>query len=95
MKLIFLILPLFLQGCGLGVMMAGSGASKAGTARIMDSYNTYMIEMEKINIEREKAKLAPRPILTKKEWLKGNLGKEEVEPCDEDFDDCSDPKYQQ
>lgn len=53
------------------MLMAGAGASKAGTAKVMDSYNSYVFEMEKINIEREKAKLSPRPILSKQEWLKG------------------------
>ena len=82
MFILFVVfLSFWLQGCGLGVLAAGSGVAKGGTAKIMDSYNNYVFGMEKINLEREKAKLAPRPILTKAEWLKGG----ESQTSDHDY----------
>jgi hypothetical protein len=33
------------------------------------AYPEYLTEMERINLEREKAGLAPRPILTQEEWV--------------------------
>lgn len=71
MKIFLLVLLPLLQGCGIGMLMAGSGASKAGTAQLMTAYTTYVLEMEKINIEREKSKLPPRKILNKEDWLRG------------------------
>lgn len=94
MKWLILLFPL-LQGCGLGILAAGVGASKAGTAKVMDSYNDYVFNVEKINIEREKAGLKPRPVLSKAEWLKGQQkeGAETVAEkddvyCNEEFEDC-------
>lgn len=87
MKILVTVLFLcpLLQGCGLGILFAGAGASKAGTAQIMSAYTEYMVSMEKINLERERAKLAPRPILSKAEWLKGqSVEEEEKEDEDED-----------
>jgi len=72
-------LPL-LGGCGLGVLAAGVGyavssnkeaKSKQEAVRVKyaEAYNQYKIEMEKINLEREKAGLPPRPIMEYAEWM--------------------------
>lgn len=79
--IVFFLSPL-LQGCGLGILLAGSGASKAGSAQMMSAYTDYTISMEKLNLEREQAGLSPRPIMTKREWLRGT-GKEESPAEDE------------
>ncbi len=88
MRVAVFLLGFLLQGCGFGVMMAGSGVSKAGTAKVMDSYNTYIFEMERINLEREKLKLSPRPILSKKEWLNGQKEEDGESLCEPRFEDC-------
>jgi hypothetical protein len=33
------------------------------------TYPEYLTEMERINLEREKAGLSPRPIMTQEEWV--------------------------
>lgn len=71
-----LIIGLLLQGCGVGMMMAGSGASKAGTAKVQDAYTNYVLGMERVNLDREKAGLKPRPILSKQQWLGSQDDKE-------------------
>jgi S1-C subfamily serine protease len=69
---------LFTQGC---LLATGVGlavyASKKGDALVAEAdakqqkaYNEYRLGMEQINLEREKNKLTPRPILTMDEWLK-------------------------
>ncbi len=69
------------QGCGLGVLAAGIGytvsASKKGDAavaeaeaKLQQSYNQYKLEMERIDLEQEKNKMQPRPIMTIDEWLR-------------------------
>ena len=71
---------LFLPGCGLGVLAGGIGyavsSSKSSDADrtkaeadLQKSYNEYKLGMERINIEREKNKLQPQPIMTIGEWL--------------------------
>ena len=79
MKWLFLLFPL-LQGCGVGMLMAGSGANKAGTARVMESYTTYVLGMERLNFEREKAGLPVRTILSKAEWLEGKKSPAKNDP---------------
>ena len=70
----------FLSGCAIGVLAAGVGYAvgqgRQGTAKVMeakskylDRYNTYKIEMEKINLEREKSGLALQPIDEFEVWL--------------------------
>jgi hypothetical protein len=70
----------FIAGCGLGVLAAGIGyavssskSSDADMAKaeadLQKSYTDYKIGMERINIEREKNKLQPQPIMTLQEWL--------------------------
>jgi hypothetical protein len=48
---------------------AEAKAAQATTAE-RDAYSRYRIDMEKINLEREKAGLPPRPIPTMNEWRK-------------------------
>jgi hypothetical protein len=68
------------NGCGLGIMAAGIGyavsSSKKGDAEaakaeadLQRSYNEYKLGMERVNIEREKNKLQPQPIMTIQDWL--------------------------
>jgi hypothetical protein len=70
----------FIAGCGLGVLAAGIGyavsSSKSSDAEVAKaeadlqrSYNDYKLGMERINLEREKNKLQPQPIMTLQEWL--------------------------
>ena len=47
---------------------SNEAADKEAEARIMDSYSRYKTEMERTNMEREKAKLKPQPIQTFAEW---------------------------
>ena len=86
---LFFVLGLLLQGCGLGMLMAGSGASKAGTAQVMSAYTEYVISMEKINLEREKAKMERRPILSKREWI-GGEERDVVEAQEAELDNWGD-----
>ena len=77
--LLLLTMPL-LQGCAIGLLAAGVGAGigmgRSGSAKIMkakgeytEKYNNYRIELEKINLEREKSGLKPVNIPTFEEWL--------------------------
>ena len=77
--LLLLTLP-FIQGCGIGILAAGVGAGigigRSGKAKIIktkgeytEKYNNYRVELEKINLEREKAGLKPTYIPTFDEWL--------------------------
>jgi hypothetical protein len=80
MQVIVLIIALsLLPGCGLGVLAGGIGyavsSSKSADAEqtrsdaiMAEKYNQYRIEMEKVNLEREKAKLKPQPIMEFAEW---------------------------
>lgn len=75
-----LVLLFFITGCGLGVLAAGIGyavsSSKSSDAEVakaeadlQKSYTDYKLGMERINIDREKNKLQPQPIMTLQEWL--------------------------
>jgi len=77
--IVLFIIPL-LQGCGAALVAAGVGYAigqgRQGTAKLMEAkskylerYNTYKIDMEKINLEREKAGLKPQPIQNFEDWL--------------------------
>ena len=75
MKWIALTACLLLNGCGLGVLVAGVGAAKAGGAKqrevaVLDkqAYSNYRIEMEKLNFEREKDGLQPKDIMNFDQW---------------------------
>ena len=65
------ILLLPLSGCAVGAIMAGVGAAKYGSSKQQAAYGEYRTSMEKINLEREKAGLETKPILTFDEWRKG------------------------
>jgi len=79
--IVFLLCTLpFTQGCGVALLTAGVGYAigqgRRGKAEILkakakytEAYNQYKIEMEKINLEREKAGLKPKPVMTFEEWL--------------------------
>lgn len=43
-------------------------AQKDADAKNIQTYNTYKMEMEKMNLDREKAGLKPQPIQTFAEW---------------------------
>lgn len=68
----FLILffTLSLQGCIVAAVGAGIAAVKYGNSKKKSSYNQYILGMEQINIEREKAHMKSEPILTYKEYDK-------------------------
>jgi hypothetical protein len=73
--LVFFI-TLSLAGCAIGVIAAGVGAARAGSAKKMEAesknrtaYNQYLAEMHKNNIQREKAKLPAEPVLSFKEYM--------------------------
>jgi hypothetical protein len=79
----------FIVGCGLGVLAAGIGyavsSSKSSDADVakaeadlQKSYTDYKLGMEHINIEREKNKLQPQPIMTLQEWLQQQALPEKV-----------------
>jgi hypothetical protein len=62
---------LSLQGCVVAAIGAGYGAWYYGRGKQMEAYASYRNEAEKLNFEREKAKLPPRPIMSFQEWCKG------------------------
>ena len=68
------------QGCLVAAIGAGVGAAKMGSAKQKAAYASYVTEMEKINLEREKANLKTRPIMTYEEWHKGKGKPEEKAP---------------
>ncbi|WP_173084077.1 hypothetical protein [Fundidesulfovibrio magnetotacticus] len=37
--------------------------------KYVEAYNQYKIEIEKVNLEREKAGLQPRPIMEYADWM--------------------------
>jgi len=61
-----------LQGCVVAAVGAGIGAMAYGKAKQQEAYTEYRTQTEKLNFEREKAGLQPKPVLTFKEWYKGN-----------------------
>jgi|LakMenEpi03Aug12_release.lakeMendotaPanAssembly.Ray.scaffolds.fasta_scaffold3608219_1 hypothetical protein len=60
-----------LQGCAVAAIGAGIAAVSYATSQKQKAYADYRTETEKLNLDREKARLTPRPILTFKEWSKG------------------------
>ncbi len=65
------IFPLFTEGCLIAGIGAGVGAMSYGSSKKKKVYQEYVVEMEKINLEREKSELETRTIMTYKEWAKG------------------------
>ena len=43
-------------------------ARKEADAKNIQTYNAYKMDMEKLNLDREKSKLKPQPIMTFEEW---------------------------
>jgi hypothetical protein len=79
--IISIIALLAVQGCATAAVPAVAyGVSKitepkTGSAQAVQpaarrTYPEYLTEMERINTEREKAGLSPRPIMTQDEWVK-------------------------
>ena len=77
---VLLVTLLLTAGCGLGVLAAGIGyavsSSKSSDAEVtkaeadlQKSYTDYKLGMERINIERERNKMKPQPIMPLQEWL--------------------------
>lgn len=77
---LFLVASFVLQGCAIGVLAAGVGygvgqGRKASAkmieakAQYVEKYQNYRVELEKVNLEREKAGLKPSNIPTFEEWL--------------------------
>jgi len=71
---------LVVQGCTLAAPAAinygvskltepKTGAAQPAPAPSQRTYPEYLTEMERINLEREKAGLSPRPIMTQEEWV--------------------------
>lgn len=69
-SLLFACLPL--QGCVVAAVGAGIGAMAYGKAQQQKAYTEYRNHTENLNLQREKAGLQPKPVLTFKEWSKGN-----------------------
>jgi hypothetical protein len=78
--LIAIIAFLVVQGCAMAAPAAinygvskitepKTGAAQPAPAPSQRTYPEYLTEMERINLEREKAGLSPRPILTQEEWV--------------------------
>jgi hypothetical protein len=44
-------------------------AEKAQRSADLRTYANYRTDMERINLDREKASLKPRPIMTQEEWI--------------------------
>lgn len=74
-KLIALVvLSVFLlSGCGVALLTAASAYAVSSIGKKnteqKEAYDKYKLEMEKLNIERQKAKMEPLPIKTFDEWL--------------------------
>jgi hypothetical protein len=68
-------LLLFGSGCGIALVTAAAGytASSIGKKNTeqKQAYDNYKMEMEKMNLEREKNHLEPRQIATFDEWNNG------------------------
>lgn len=80
MILVLVALIPMLQGCAIALLTAGAGYAigqgRKGSAQVLEAkakytekYNTYRVELEKVNLEREKAGLKPTTIPTFEEWL--------------------------
>ena len=62
---------------------SNEAADKEAGARIMDSYSRYKTEMEKTNMEREKAGLKPQPVQSFAEWKVAHLPPKAEAPKEE------------
>jgi len=64
------ILVLSLNGCVVTAVGAGIGAVKYGNSKTKDEYNKYVLGMQQVNLDREKAHLKPEKIMTYDEYKK-------------------------
>jgi len=73
------LLP-WLSGCAIGLLAAGVGygvgqgrkgdaAKQEAKAKWVQQYTTYKVELEKVNLEREKAGLKPVAVMEFDEWI--------------------------
>jgi hypothetical protein len=69
---------LFCQGCLAAAVAYGAheyskskteSAEKAQRSSDLATYTKYRTEMERINFDRERSGLKPRPIMTQEEWI--------------------------
>jgi len=76
-SLLFLSALLAAQGCvaaaiGYGAYAYSSSKDEAtqkeAEAKHIQTYNTYKADADKLNLDREKAKLKPQPVMTFAEW---------------------------
>lgn len=97
-KIVYMSLLVFsLGGCGYGILGAGAGVNKMGSARQVEAetenkkaYTDYVVQMERVNLEREKAGFKPNKILSMEEW--DSLDQSEDSPSNDDGDG-SNPDY--
>lgn len=69
--MLVLCLPM-LQGCLVAAVGASIGAVKYANSKKHDSYNHYVLGMQKINMERQEHHLSPQTIMNYKEYAKDN-----------------------
>lgn len=62
-----------LTGCAVAAIGAGVAMVKYANAKKKETYNDYTLEMQKINLEREKANLKPEYIMSYEEYKKGKI----------------------
>ena len=78
-KIICLIMAMALcQGCAAAAIMYGAheiskakmeSAEKQERSSDLATYTTYRVQMERVNLDREKAGLKPNPIMSQEEWI--------------------------
>lgn len=75
---LILILSLATNGCVplaagyIGYKMSEAkveSAEKAQRSADLRTYASYRVEMERVNLDREKSSLKPNPIMTQEEWI--------------------------
>ena len=59
-----------LSGCAVAAIGTGIAAVKYANSKKKESYNEYALGMEKINLDREKANLPPKHIMSPVEYEK-------------------------
>ena len=76
-SLLSLLALLATQGClaaavGYGAYAISSShdeaAQKEADAKNLQTYSTYKMDMERLNLDREKSHLKPQPVMTYAEW---------------------------
>jgi len=77
-SLLSLVALLSAQGCLAAAVGYGAykyseskteSAEKAQRSADLKTYAQYHVDMERLNLDREKANLMPRPIMTQEEWI--------------------------